>query len=100
MLENLIILILVLFFIWVVLFQKRGDKRGIDLMKMFTGDDGNMSFMRFASFICLWLFVWIVKRSVGVPVEEVNLELIVIVGGLAFFPKLIQKFVEKYANKK
>jgi len=101
MLEQITLLVIVLFFIGIVcytLFQKREKK--IDLLQIIMDQDGELSFMRFASFVCLWLFVWMVKRSYGLPEIEVNIELILIVGALTFFPKLFQKFIEKYSDSK
>lgn len=101
MLEQITFLVIVLFFIGMVcytLFQKREKK--IDLLQIIMDKHGDLSFMRFASFVCLWLFVWMVKRSIGMEATEVNIELILIVGALTFFPKLFQKFIEKYSEKK
>ena len=92
--DSVVILLIVLIFGYVVLFQRR-EKR-LDLMAIFMDDKKEMSFIRFASFVCLWLFVWMVKRSIGA--EIVNLELIVTVAGATFAPKLIQKFIEKYTK--
>ena len=91
-LNQVALLILVLFFVlkmW-----------KIDLAEIFKDNKGKLSFIRFESTVALGLMVWVVKRSIGVEVSEVKLELIVILGILAFFPKLFQKMVEKYAGKK
>ena len=94
--DSIAILLIVLIFGYIVLFQKREKK--LDLMTLFMNGTDQISWMRFASFVCLWLFVWMVKRSVGLPTENVNMELIVIVGVATFAPKLLQKFIEKYTK--
>ena len=95
MIEQIATLLIVLALIWIVIFQKREKK--LDFMQFFMDDKSNLSFMRFGSFVCLWLFVYMVKRSIGA--ETVNIEIILMVGAAAFFPKLLQKFVEKYTGK-
>ena len=95
-LDSVAILLIVVIFGYIVLFQKREKK--LDLMTLFMNGTDQISFMRFASFVCLWLFVWMVKRSVGLEATEVNMELIVIVGVATFAPKLLLKFIEKYTK--
>lgn len=96
MIGQIALLICVLVLAWVILFQKRETK--FDILQILV-ERGKPSYTRFGSIVCLGLFVWIVKRSIGLPFEQVNIELILIVGILAFFPKLLQKIVEARIEK-
>lgn len=59
-------------------------------MRFLQDDKGNFSLMRVQSLICFLLFIYIVMFKTS----ELSFEIAALVGLLAFFPKMIQKFAE------
>lgn len=59
-------------------------------MNLFKDDKGNWSLMRFQSFSCYILFVYLCIWKTS----EVSFDILALIGLLAFFPKMIQKFAE------
>jgi len=95
MLLQILAVILVLFILYDLI------KNGFSLVGMIMeidpkeGDE-KISTIRFMSLICFFLFIWITVYYALAAKTEYNFELHMIVGILAFVPKLFQKFAEKY----
>ena len=70
-------------------------KNGFSLVAFFKDADGKPSMMRFMSFMSFWLFVYVTIRMVNDP-AILNIELVLIIGMLAFAPKAFQTFAEKF----
>jgi uncharacterized membrane protein len=92
---NLILQILSVIFIVYFLYDILKHK--FSFYEMLSDNRGNISSMRFMSFMCFWLFVWMVIH--GVLTNTFNFDIVLIVGCLAFFPKLFQKYVEAYLER-
>ncbi len=89
-------LVIVLFIMIMAIYYK------VNIFEILMDENRKLSSGRVGMMICVWLFVWTVKRSIDIPLDNVNMALILMVGLLAFFPKLAQKVIEKYLsnNKK
>ncbi len=68
------------------------------IMQFFEDDQGRLSAMRLYSIIALVLSVYLSVRSF--ELDDPNMELIIIWVGAAFAPKVVQKIIEKIADKK
>lgn len=62
--------------------------------QFFEDDNGQLSAMRLYSFVALWVAILISLRPAP------NMDLVLIWVAAAFAPKVIQKLIEKIAEKK
>lgn len=68
------------------------------ILEFFSDDNGQLSAMRLYSFIALWVAIYVTIKAIGA--EHPNMELVLIWVAGAFAPKVVQKVVEKFADKK
>ena len=70
----------------------------MNILQFFQDDNGQLSAMRLYSLVALVLALYLSVKASIVP--DPNMELILIWVGAAFAPKVVQKLIEKVADKK